>query len=228
MRGDRVPQPPGRQLPVGLRLLALLGDGERAAQGVVDRRAAGEQRLARTRAVVVALPGDLPAGQLEFEDELDGRVDVRPHAVEERVVAGGQVVVPDADRHVGAEVGLASAVGARRAVGVGGVPGAVRVLAAGQPAVGALGGGVLAGRVQRHRGLGVVPRVEVVAVEPRDGAVGALDRRRCRRTVRAGLLGGEHARQHEVFGAPGEVTSLMRRAGAAWSRTRRSSCRSPG
>ena len=167
---------PDRQLPVGLRLFALLGDGERAAQRVVDGGAAGEQGVLGGGAVVVAPPADLAAGLLEPQHPLDGRVHGGPHPVEERVVAGGQVVVPDADGYVGDEVGLAGAVGdvVMGAVGVGGVPGAVLVLVVGEPAVGALGGLVLAGRVEGHRGLGVVPGVEVVAPEPGDRAVGAL------------------------------------------------------
>ncbi len=64
--------------------------------------------------------------------------------------------------------------------------------------VGPLGGLVLAGRVQGHRGLGVVPRVEVVAPEPRDGPVLALHGEDPA-DGDGGLLGGEDPGQDEVF-----------------------------
>src|SRR5690606_16806114 len=152
------------QLPVGLRFVALIGDGEGTAQRLVDRGRAGEQGVRGGRAVVVAPPADLPAGLLQPEHELHGRVHAGPHPVQEGVVAGGQVVVPDAHGDVGDEVGLPAAVGdvAVVAVGVGGVPGAVLVLVPGQPQVRPLGGLVGAGRVQGHRGLDVVPGVQVV------------------------------------------------------------------
>jgi len=59
-----------------------------------------------TGAVGFALPADLAAGLLEAQHELHRGVDRGPHPVGERVVTGGEVVVPDADGHVGAEVGL--------------------------------------------------------------------------------------------------------------------------
>ncbi len=55
-----------------------------------------------------------------------------------------------------------------------------------------------AGRVQGHGGLGVVPRVEVVAAKPRDGAVGALHGEQAR-DGGAGLLLGQDPGQDEVF-----------------------------
>lgn len=206
MAADRVRQRPGGQLPVGLRLFAALGEGERAAQGLVDGGGAGQQRVRHRGAVGLPLPADLPAGLLEPQDELDGGEDRRPHPVDERVVAGGEVVVPDADGHVGAEVGLQAAVGRllRVAVVVGRVPGAVLVLVAGQPLVRAFRGGVLAGRVQGHGGLGVVPRVEVVAAEPRNRAVFALHGEHGGDGL-CGLLGGEHSGQDEVFGPLGKT-----------------------
>ena len=69
------------------------------------------------------------------------------------------------------------------------------------------------------RNQGIAPSARCTARMPGDG--------------RVGLLGGEHAGQDEVFGAGGPRSSVVTRrrpprAGAAWSRTRRSSCRSTG
>jgi hypothetical protein len=55
------------------------------------------------------------------------------------------------------------------------VPRAVGALDVGQPLVGALGLGVEAGDVERHRRLDVVPGVAVPAVEPRDHAARGLE-----------------------------------------------------
>ncbi len=225
---DRVGQRPGRQLPVGLRLLAALGDGQRTAQRLVDRGGAGQQRVGHRGAVGLPLPADLAAGLLEPEHELDRRVDRGPHPVDERVVAGGEVVVPDADGDVRAEVALQAAVRRllRIAVVVGGVPGAVGVLVAGEPLVGAGRGLVFAGRVQGHRGLGVVPRVEVVPAEP--GQRPVLPLYGGDRGDRLGGLGRrQDTRQNEVFGLFGGAhASAFGRCGLR--RTRRSSCRRPG
>ncbi len=204
MAPDGVPQRARRQLPVGLRLFAQFGDGQRAAQRVVDGGTAGQQRVLGVRAVLVAAPADLPAGLLEGEHELDRRVDDGPHPLQERVVAGGEVVVPDADGDVGDEVGLPAAVGdvGEVPVGVGGVPGAVRVLVPGQPRVGPPGGLVFVGGVQGHGRLDVVPRVEVVPAEPGDRPVLALHGEDAA-DGRGGLGVGEDARQDEVLGTGG-------------------------
>lgn len=57
---------------------------------------------------------------------------------------------------------------------------------------------MLAGRVQGHRGLGVVPRVEMVPPEPRNGPVLPLLREDSA-DGDGGLLGGEDPGQDEVF-----------------------------
>lgn len=201
MAADRVPQAAGRQLPVGLGLFALFGDREGAPQRVVHGRTAGQERLVDGCPVRLALPADLPARLLEPQHELHGRVHGGPYPVEEGVVAGGEVVVPGAHGDIGDEVGLAAVVGDVTGVpvGVGRVPGAVLVLMAGEPGVGAFGGVVLAGRVEGHGGLGVVPRVEVVATEPGYGAVLALHGEEPA-DGRCGLLGGQYAGQDELFG----------------------------
>ncbi len=209
MAADRVAERTGRELPVRLGLLTLFRQCQGAAQRLVDGGGAGQQGVGDRGAVGFPLPADLPAGLLEPQHEFDRRVDRGPHPVDERVVAGGEVVVPDTDGHVRAEVGLASQVGRPLgvAVVVGGVPGAVLVLVAGQPRVGAGGGLVFTGRVQRHRGLGVVPRVEVVAAEPGQRPVLPLHREQ-RRHGLGGLFGRQDAGQDEVFG-------LLRRAHAS-------------
>ena len=60
-----VPQQPERQLPVRLRLFAVLGQGEGAPQRLVHRGRTGEQGVRHGCAVGLALPADLPAGLLE-------------------------------------------------------------------------------------------------------------------------------------------------------------------
>ncbi len=107
-----------------------------------------------------------------------------------------------ADGRVGAEVALLGQVGGPGgvALGVGGVPRAVGVLVAGEPVVGGGGAFVLARGVQGHGGLDVVPGVEVVAAEPGDGAVGALDGGDARGGG-GGLGRGEDAGQDEAPGA---------------------------
>lgn len=236
---DRVRERAGRQLPVRLRLLALLGDGECAAQCLVDGGAAGQQCVVDGGAVGFALPADLAAGLLEPQDEFDGRVHGRPHPVDEPVVAGGEVVVPDADGHVRAEVGLQAPVGrpVRVAVVVGGVPGAVLVLVPGQPLVRAFRGGVLsaasramAASVWSHgsrwwpRNQGSAPSSRWTAssaatVSVACSAVSTPGSTRC--SVCSGVVTPRPSKGHSR-------QPQRPWAGAAWWRTRRSSCRRPG
>ncbi len=58
---------------------------------------------------------------------------------------------------------------------------------------------MLAGHVERHRGLGVVPRVEVVAAEPGYGSAGALHGEQPANRL-CGLIGRQDAWEDEEFG----------------------------
>ena len=87
-----------------------------------------------------------------------------------------EVVVPHAVRDVAGDVGVERVL-LHLVADVVRVPRAVGVLHRAQPLVRALGLGVAAADVERHRGLDEVPRVGVAARDPRDVAVGLLDRR---------------------------------------------------
>ncbi len=68
---QHVAQPVGRQFPVGLRIAEAFGEAYAAAQALVDRRAAGQQRVgARGR-----LPDDLAAPGLQAGHEVEGPAD---------------------------------------------------------------------------------------------------------------------------------------------------------
>jgi hypothetical protein len=95
-----------------------------------------------------------------------------PQLRQERLVAGREEVVPQADGDVRGVVGLC-----RRpywlSIAVQGRPGAVRPLFGAQPPVRGPGPCVPAADVERHRGLDVVPRIELAARKPGNRA-GAL------------------------------------------------------
>ena len=91
---DRLDHPVGGQLPFGPLEAEALGDGDRAAQAVVDRRGAGQQGVAAQVAVGVHRPQHLAPGLLQAQHETDGGLDDRPHALEQPEVAGAEVVPP--------------------------------------------------------------------------------------------------------------------------------------
>ena len=106
MVGDRVAELADGDLPLGLRVVEVVRQGQRAPQAVVDARASGQQRVGFGSGVASG-PGDLAARQLQIEHEVDGLGDDRPHVLGEPSIAGDQHVVPDTGRDVGAEVAVA-------------------------------------------------------------------------------------------------------------------------
>src|SRR5699024_9701963 len=97
-----------------LRLADEFCDLEGAAQTVVNAGTAGQQGLTGRSAVSALCPVYFAAGRLEFEYEGDGVPHRGPHPKQERVVSGNEVVMPDPDRDVGAEVGVGRGIRHRR------------------------------------------------------------------------------------------------------------------
>ena len=123
----------------------------------------------------VGVPLDLAGRVLVVEREVDGPFDDREELLEERGVAGREVVVPHAVRDVAGDVGVERAL-LDLVTDVVGVPRAVGPLAAAQPLERAARLGVAAADVEGHRRLDQVPRVGVAAGCPRDVAVRELVR----------------------------------------------------
>ena len=220
-------------LPVRLRPAHQAGQGDAAAQRLEEARVAGEQREGVRRPVRAEGPADGAAVELHGDDQVQAAADHRPQLRDEPLVGGDQPVVPQTDGEVAGVVALH----ARRhlgAVAVLGGPGPVGALPAGQPAVGGAGAVVLAAEVQGHGRLDGVPRVELAAPEPGEGAVGVL----LRGDPGDGgphLVAGQHPGQ--LRERPGGVSrqgpapprsARSRPPTRACRRRSRSSCRTPG
>ena len=166
-------EPAGRELPVRALLPEPLGDGHAAAEGVVDRRGAGQEGVALEHAGVVDRPADDAVGTLPAEHEVEAALDARPQLGEQVRVTGDEVVVPGTGRQVGADVGVEPLV-LHACTEVVVEPAAVGELAVGHPAVGTHRLVVEPAHRQGHGRFHVVPRVAVATVKPRDHAVGPL------------------------------------------------------
>ena len=135
VRVHQVCEPIRRELPVGLRVVGQLGQRDRAAQALVDARAAGQQRVGPRRPAGVALPRDLPARGAQREDPLDRPAHGRPHGQGVALIPGYQVLVPGPDGDVRGVVAFRRRVG-HGAAAAGPRPRPVGPLRVPQPRVG--------------------------------------------------------------------------------------------
>ena len=159
----RMAETPGRQLPIGPVLGQAFGNGDRAAQGVVDGRGPGQERVALGAAGCIDRPQNRAVGLLPAQDEIDARV-VGQHLV------GAEVVMPGSGGQVGTDVGVEPLIlDAGTLVVV--EPAPIGQLVVGQPAIGRPGLLGEPARRQGHGRLHVVPRIAVAALEPRDHPV---------------------------------------------------------
>ncbi len=158
-----------------------------------------------------AAPRDLAGLALEVEGVVDRRFDHRPELAEIRRVAGGEVVVPGAGRHVARDVGVERRI-FDLVADVVRVPAAVGVLLVAQPLVARTRGFDVPAEVERHQRLDQVPRVGVTTRDPREVAVGELvdgdgvDRRReLARGDDAGYVGEAASRDSRLLGVDDEA-----------------------
>ena len=184
---QRVAEPAAGELPLGLRLVHQVGERHAGAQRLVDARRAGQQRLAvdLRRPVVVPLlrPGDATERQLHADHEVEPAAYDGPHPLDERQVAPQQPVVPDAHREVGRHVGLAAGVLDLAADDLH-RPGAVVALGARGTSRRPPRRPRPAADQHRHRGLDVVPDVDVLArpstgTAPSGSCMAAIDAAVC-------------------------------------------------
>ena len=159
---DRVPQPAKRELPFRLRLVDQIRQGQRTANALENTGAPSQQRLFdRTRRTT--RPTNFAAWKLQLQHELDYGAHRRPHRGCKAAIAGDQDVVPDSDRHIGAEVAVAVGVLDDTPAKLD-RPGAVRTLLAKTPVERTSSRVGQSRRGERHRAFHVVPRVGMPAL----------------------------------------------------------------
>ncbi len=149
--------------------------GHPAAQRVVDRRRPRQQRIPPRSPVGVHRPQHRPVVALPPQHEGEGTVDHRPHPLQHRGVARHPEVVPAPGGHVGADVRVETRVLHPGAGEVVVEPRTVGQLAVGQPLIRPQRFLVETPDGQAHGRLGVIPRIAVPALGPRDHPVVALD-----------------------------------------------------
>ena len=183
---DGVSEPAASQLPLGLRVVEQLGERDPGAQRLVDARGAGQQREVLGRG-----PLDAAERELLGDHPVEPGPHRRPEPLHEPQVAADQPVVPDADGEVRGHVDLTALVVGHTVDDLH-RPRAVRTLHGGHPGVGVLGGLDLSAHEHRHRGLDVVPDVDVLPDRPGHGSARLLHGRDGRGAVRH-LGRGQHA-----------------------------------
>ena len=202
--------------PVGSRLVDQRSKAGATAQGMGDRRRAGQQRVVPRTIVGRARPQHGAVLAAHRQHPIEGPLHGGPQVIDEGPIPRAQPVMPhacgDVRAHVGVELGFLDASIGQVVV----PPTAVVALHVDEPFVAPFGGGVEAGDIECHGGLDMVPRVAMPAGKPRDHP--------CVELQRSDPLGG----LDDVFGGQHALdVRQLRHDQEPFGRTRCSSCRAP-